>query len=187
MRTVFAVGLNWLHQVLLSVWLGGIVVLGAIAGPAVFGAARQAGDTHHGTPLWDFAGTAMGLVFARFNVLLLVGSAVMLAAGIGYGQLAGLCRRRMTVRAGLTALAWLVVLWTEFSLFPQMNAARIQGNLDAFDSMHHLSRHAFEAQMLLLLTVAALTGWMHLDLAPYASEHREQAGGASHATVPHTL
>jgi len=168
-RLLAAVGLHWLHQVLLSLWLGGILILGAVAAPGVFGAAKAAGDTQRGTRLYDFAGTAMGMAFQRFALLVLGVGLLMTLAGVAYGMLSGLCRRRTIARAGLTALAWCINIWMVFSIFPQMQAAREMKQMEMFDILHHTSSNAFLAQAVLLLGVAALTSWMHLDRSPHAA------------------
>jgi uncharacterized membrane protein len=163
MRTVAAVFLFWVHQLCLAVWLGGIAILGAVAAPAVFGAARAAGDTERGMPLFDFAGTALAGAFGRFNTVVLIAGAVMLVSGLGYGVLSGLCRKRLTVRAGLVALAygWAVYLATQ--LYPKMMAARASSDFATFDEMHHTYSRGYSGQMVLLLGVAALTAWLHMD------------------------
>lgn len=167
MRTLATVFLLWIHQLCLSLWLGGIAILGAVAAPAVFGAARSAGDNERGMPLFDFAGTALAGAFGRFNTVVLAAGALMLLSGLGYGLLGGLCRKRLTVRAGLAAMAygWAVYLATQ--LYPQMMAARAAGDLATFDVMHHTYSRGFSGQMVLLLGVAALTAWVHLDRSPH--------------------
>src|SRR5690349_12761748 len=102
--------LDWLHQLCLAVWLGGILVLGAIGAPGVFRAAKQMGHTQRGMTLFDFAGSVAASLFTRFNVLALIVGAVMLAAGIAYGVRTGFCRRRLAVRSILTGIAWAVSL-----------------------------------------------------------------------------
>lgn len=184
MRTFGSVILSWLHTVALSVWLGGVLVLGAVTAPAVFGSARRAGDVQRGMPLYDFAGSVMTEAFRRFNTLVLVAGLLMLLAGLGYGLLAGICRKRLLVRAALTGIAWGIAAWSLFSLFPQMMDAQAAGRMDAFDAVHETYSTGFEAQVLLLLGVAALTGWLHLDRTPHStaeSEHspsRTSAGSA---------
>lgn len=160
-RTLGAVGLHWLHQVLLSLWLGGILILGAVAAPGVFRAAKMAGHTQRGMPLYNFAGEAMGIVFQRFASLVLLVGLLLIGCGIGYGLLSGLCRRRIIARATLALIGWGIDVWMVVGLFPDMNSARSQKNMDAFDVLHHTSSNAFLAQAVLLLGVAALTAWMH--------------------------
>src|SRR5689334_17939838 len=125
MRTSLMIFLAWLHQLALSVWLGGIFVLGAIVPPALFGLARRQGQTHWGEPLYTFAGTAISDAFGRFNYAVLVAGALMVVCGVAYGSLSGLCTRRLAARALLTAVAWGISLWLTFMLFPQMIQARM--------------------------------------------------------------
>lgn len=143
-------------------------MLGAVAAPAIFGSAKAAGDTRVGTPLYDFAAVAMGHAFERFNVVSVAAGALLLLAGLGYGSLAGLCQTRLRVRALLTGICWAITLWLTYGLFPQMMQVRASGDMTAFDGLHKLYSNVSHAQVLVLLTVAALTGWMHLDLAPHA-------------------
>jgi uncharacterized membrane protein len=170
MRTLAAVLLFWIHQLCLCLWLGGIAILGAVAAPAVFGAARTAGDTQTGMPLFDFAGTALAGAFGRFNTVVLVAGAVMLVSGVGYGLLSGLCRKRLTVRAGFEALAYAWAAYLATQLYPKMMAARVAGDLATFDEMHHTYSRGYSGQMVLLLGVAALTAWLHVDRSPHQNK-----------------
>ena len=78
MRPYLATALHWLHQIGLALWLGGILMVGAVTAPAVFGSARRAGDTQPGTPLYDFASTVMTVIFERFNWVVLAAGVLML-------------------------------------------------------------------------------------------------------------
>jgi hypothetical protein len=156
--------LQWVQDLCLATWLGGILVLGAIGAPAGFRAAREAGDSQRGTPLFDFAGTVAQGMFTRFNTLALVAGALLLVVGIAHGLRSGLCRRRLGAWAALVGIAWAISLWMAFSLFPEMAAVRGSGPQEAFDHLHHTSSLAFRLQALLLATAAALTTWMRLDV-----------------------
>ena len=162
MRNLGIIFLHWLHQIASAIWLGGIMTIGAAVAPSIFGAARSAGHSHHGMPLFDFAGTAIGEAFRRFNTVVLVAGLVMLLAGVAYSRFAKLCPKRTGLRAALTLLCWAIAVWLEYSLFPRMNVLRSQEQMDAFDKLHRISTMAFQAQMIMLLGVVALTGWMDL-------------------------
>jgi hypothetical protein len=166
-RALPIVALFWLHEVLLGLWLGGILVIGAIVAPAVFGAARSAGHLARGASLYDFAGVALGVVFHRFTVAAMLAGLVVLPAGIIYGAAAGVCPRRIAVRAALVAIAWLLAAWMLFSLFPEMNVARTQQRWERFDELHRHATHHFQLQALLLAAATAFTAWMHLDRSPH--------------------
>jgi uncharacterized membrane protein len=153
--------LSWLHQVALSLWLGGIVIIGAVVAPATFGSARAQGQTDSSQPLFAFAGQVLGEVFRRFNYVVLVAGTLMLVAGVRYASLSGFCRKRITVRAALTAVALGIAAWLSAAVYPEMFAARARGDMATFEPLHKASTTAFQAQMVLLLGVAALTAWMH--------------------------
>ena len=184
MRSLAVALLSALHQLAIALWLGGMLALGALAAPAVFGAAKQAGDTHWGTPLYNFAGAAMGEAFRRYNGLAMAAGLIAAAAGLGYGYLAGLCPIRLRVRAGLTAAAWAVTAWQALVLYPQMLAVRNSGQMDAFDAMHKTYASAGHAQALLLMGVLLLTGYLHFDHTPHGAPESAASSTAEPLPVP---
>lgn len=184
MRTFLSAGLSWLHQVALSVWLGGILVVGAVTAPAVFGTAKAQGQTEISQPLYRFAGEAMGEVFRRFNYLVLAAGVLLLLSGVGYALLTGVCRRRMLARAVLNVLALGVAGWVTFGLYPQMVQARSAGQMGGFDQMHHTYSAAFQAQLILLLGIAALTALIHVRESHAPA--RSQSPTAQPAPTPST-
>lgn len=163
MRKYGAIALNGLYQVVFAVWLGGIAALGAVGAPAVFRTAKNMGDREWGKPLYNFAGDAVGEIFRRFNYVALVAGAVVLLAGLGYGTLAGLHRGRLTARALLTIAALGITGWLTFSLYPEMLTLRAQEQMPQFDQLHDLYGLGFRVVAFLLLGVAGLTAWLHLD------------------------
>jgi hypothetical protein len=175
MRSFLTVLLSSLHQLALSVWLGGAFVLGAVAAPAPFKIAKQQGQDRWGMPLYDFAGHSTGLMFERFNGVVLVCAVLLLISGLAYGSLAGLCPTRLKVRAALTLAATAGALWTTFVLFPQMIALREEARMGDFDLLHRSYSAAFQGQLLLLFGVLLLTGWMHL-LQPGRGDRGEERG-----------
>ena len=181
MRTLFAIFFYWLYQISLALWMGGAIALGAISAPALFSTAKAMGHDHWGMPLYNFAGVAAGVGFGRFNYAALAAGVVLIVSGMAYGSLAGLCVTRMRVRAVLTAVAWCIGAWLTFSMFPQMEAARNAGQMDVVDTLHKTYSGAYWAQLILLMTGAALTGWMHLDLR---AEHSTSAPRPSEAPRP---
>jgi hypothetical protein len=181
MRPLVAVFAHWLHLLSLCVWLGGIVVWGAVGAPSVFAEVRAREGPATAGPLHAFAGAAVTRGFERLGVLTLVAGAAMFFSGLAYARLAALCRVRATVRSVVTLGALGVAAWTALWLMPEM--ARAAGDPDRFQPLHHLSRHAFQAQAVLLAGAALLTGW--LDLAPPGFGHvgESRAAAASPAAV----
>jgi hypothetical protein len=106
---------------------------------------------------------AAGVGFGRFNYLVLAAGVVLVVAGLGQASLLGFCRRRTWVRAALVSIAWCIAAWLTFAVFPHMVDARQQGDRAAVDNLHHVYSGAYWAQMILLMTAVALTGWMQLD------------------------
>jgi hypothetical protein len=94
----------------------------------------------------------------------------MLVSGLGYGLLSGMCRKRLTVRAGLVAIAYGWAAYLATQLYPQMMAARAAGDLASFDLMHHTYSRGYSGQMVLLLGVAAITAWLHIDRSPHLGD-----------------
>lgn len=177
MRANVVAVLQAVHQVALSLWLGGGIAIGAIAAPAVFGAARRAGDTEWGQPLYTFAGTALGDAFQRLNVLCLIACAIALVTGVAYGCLAGLSPHRLGWRTALVLAAGIVAAWLTVGLYPAMLSARESGDMVRFDAMHRQYSTAFQLQALLLFASMVVTGRMHLDhLRPEASALPRRAG-----------
>jgi hypothetical protein len=160
MRAFTASVLHWAHQIGLTLWLGGILIIGAVLAPAVFGQARALGDTHAGTPLYDFASQVMNVAFGKFNLVVLTSGVLMLVGGVGSGLLSGLCRRGVLGRAMLTLGAWAVAAWLAFSLYPQMMDAKAAGQVDVFKSMHKTYNMGFMIQLFALLAISGLTAYL---------------------------
>lgn len=163
MRKFGTIALIWLHQVAFAVWFGGLAALGAIGAPAVFRTAKNMGDREWGTPLYNFAGDAVGEIFRRFNYVALAAGIIVLVAGLGYGLLAGMGPKRLTVRALLTAAGIGITAWLTFGLYPEMLALRAQEEMTRFDRLHQTYGLGFRIEAFLLLAIAALTAWLHLD------------------------
>jgi len=163
MRTAVLILFATLHQLALSVWLGGIVVLGAVAAPAGFKLARQAGQSHSGLPLYDFAGSSAAVMFGRFNGVVLACAAALLLSGPAYGVMAGFCRKRLLVRSVLALAALGLALYGAMALYPELLDLRTRGDAAAFTAIHHTYSRLFGSQALLLLGVTAMTAWMHLS------------------------
>ncbi len=163
MRKFGAIALSWLHQVAFAVWLGGLAALGAIGAPAVFRTAKNMGHREWGAPMYNFAGDAVGEIFRRFNYVALVAGLIVLVAGLGYGLLVGMNRKGLMVRALLTAAGIGITAWLTFGLYPEMLTLRAQERMPEFDRLHVTYGLGFRIEAYLLLGIAALTAWLHLD------------------------
>jgi hypothetical protein len=180
MRAFTATVLHWVHQIGLMLWLGGILIIGAVLAPAVFGQAKAAGDLHADTPLYDFASQVMNVAFGKFNGIVLGSGLVMLIGGVGSGLLSQLCRKGTWLRAGLTLIAWGIAAGLAFTLYPQMLAAKAAGQAEAFRAMHKTYNLGFMAQLFLLLAISGLTAYLEAGkrVTPEASQPATVAGEA---------
>jgi hypothetical protein len=160
MRAFTATVFHWVHQIGLTLWLGGILIIGAVMAPSVFKEAKALGDTHAGMPLYDFASHVMNVAFGKFNGIVLASGVLMLIGGLGSGMLSQLCRKGTWLRAGITLGAWAVAGWLALSLYPAMMAAKAAGQADVFKSMHSTYNTGFMVELVCLLAVAGLTAWL---------------------------
>ena len=160
MRRASGIICAWLYQVALAVWLGGIVVLGAVAAPAIFGAAKDAGQHDWGQPLYRFAGVALGEAFSRFNSLGVASGVLALIAGLAAAKLLDWRGMPVPISGALTLLALAVMVYLTYSLYPTMMAHREAGEMARFDAGHQRYVQAFNVVMVLLLVVEGLALWM---------------------------
>jgi hypothetical protein len=99
--------LRYLYLLALSVWLGGMVVLGALVAPVTF-SSLEAADPASGRLL---AGTAFAAVIARFHYLA-YGAGAILVATLAVTALRRPRPRSSMVRLGLAALMLAVSLYS---------------------------------------------------------------------------
>src|SRR5579871_3619464 len=171
-RTLMPTFLDTLHALALMLWLGGIVVIGAIVAPAAF---HVAGLTKMQ------AGSVVGESLRRLGPVIEVGGLVMVA--VQYLERRRYLRSRAlfladSVRQVLTLGALLLAEYGKYVLFPALDSARAANNLASFDRFHHLYSALAMVQVWLLLGVAVLTAWLQLPritpapatAAPPASE-----------------
>ena len=155
-RTLLPTLLDTLHALALMLWLGGIVVIGAIVAPAAF----------HVVGLTKMqAGSVVGESLRRLGPVIEICGIVMVAAQY-------LLRRRYlrsrtlfladSVRQVVTLGALLLAEYGKYVLFPALDAARAANNMAAFDQSHHLYSSLAMAQVWLLFAVAVLTAWLQL-------------------------
>jgi hypothetical protein len=165
---------RWVQQVCLGIWIGGLLVIGAIVAPVAF---RHAGlDPYH-------AGNVVGNSFTRFNVVCAVtGGLLLLGQAIEWGtlrqtsakwrKLAGL---RLLCVAGMVALT----AYLGSSVGPKMFADRAAGRKAAFDAAHRFYGNMARAQVYLAFGAVLFTILLGM-------EETARAGSAtsSEATLP---
>ena len=138
--------LRYLYVLALGIWLGGMVVLGAIVAPATF-QVLQASAPENGRAL---AGELFGTILVRFHYVAYACGAILLVS-IGAMAVLGPRPRAFAVRLGLIAVMLLVSLYSGFIVLRtidaiQLEAGRLPSLLPAgdalrirFDQLHQLS------------------------------------------------
>ena len=99
--------LRYAYVLALAVWLGGMIVLGAIVAPATFGV-LPALDPESGRAL---AGAAFGAAIARFHVVAYGAGGVLLVTLVAMALL-GPRPRHFAIRTGLVALMLAVAIYS---------------------------------------------------------------------------
>ena len=124
---------RWLHRVALSLWLGGLIAIGALVAPPAFHIIPH-------NPI--LAGAVVG---GSRRLLVDLGR---LAARVG-PRPAALCS------LALTGLLLALTGYLGWSLFPALDAAQAGGHLALFDRLHHRYERLSGLQLPLLLGLAA--------------------------------
>ena len=146
-----------LHAVALSLWLGGLVAIGALVAPTAFHVTRTAPAFAGNLPLQNaVAGGIVGGSLHLFTFLCYACGVLLLLAN---GLLLSQPSRRWAL-AGLvvTGLLLCTALTLGLSLTPAMDAAQARGDLATFDRLHHLYEQISSLVQMPLLLLLALFG-----------------------------
>jgi len=142
--------LRYLYVVALVLWVGGLVVAGALVAPSVFGV-LQAWNQSQGRVL---AGQVFGEVLLRLTWLSYVMGAVMFIT-LTLHRLLGARPIKYGIRVGIMALMLVMMMVTGFYLIPEVDAiqAEVSGPVAelpdtdprrvAFNRLHGLSNILF--------------------------------------------
>ena len=142
--------LRYLYVVALVLWVGGLIVAGAIVAPSVFGV-LQAWNESQGRVL---AGQVFGEVLMRLTWLSYAMGVIMFVA-LTLHRLLGARPVKYGIRVGIMGLMLLMMLVTGFYVIPQVDAlqAQVTGPMSAlaasdprrveFDGLHRLSNILF--------------------------------------------
>ena len=151
---------RFLHLLAAATWVGGMLALGAVAGPA----ARLAGDR-------AAAGRVVTSTWRRFGVLSAFAVVVLIATGLGLIHHRGIALgdlgrsdygRRVLTKIGLLAAMGSITLVHLLWQGPRGRRARAAGDLAAARRWHLLG--AVGDGVLLLAALAAL--WLAVSLVP---------------------
>lgn len=160
-----------LHAVALSLWLGGLVAIGALVAPTAFHVTRTVPALAGDVPLQNaVAGGVVGDSLHLFTflcyacgILLLLASALLVRHTQGRWALAGMA---------VTALLLCTAFYLGLYLTPTMDAAQARGDLTTFDRLHHQYEQMSSVVQMPLLLVLALLGALR-DTAPRMSRTSE--------------
>lgn len=142
--------LRYLYVVALVLWVGGLIVAGALVAPSVFGV-LQAWNESQGRVL---AGQVFGEVLLRLTWLSYAMGVVMFVT-LTLHRLLGARPLRYGVRVGIMGTMMLMMLGMGFYIIPRVNAiqAQVSGPVSAltatdplrveFDRLHGLSNILF--------------------------------------------
>lgn len=142
--------LRYLYVVALVVWVGGLVVAGALVAPSVFGV-LQAWNQSQGRVL---AGQVFGEVLLRLTWLSYAMGAVMLIT-LTLHRLLGARPLKYGIRVGIMAMMLVMMMITGWYLIPEVDAiqAQVSGPVSelpdtdprrmAFNRLHGLSNILF--------------------------------------------
>ena len=137
---------RWLHRVALSLWLGGLIAIGALVAPTAF----------HVLPNDPtLAGAVVGGSLRLFNVLCLACGALMLLADMILLSVRRARRAPALWSVTLTLLLLASTAYLGWSIFPAMDAAQAAGHMPLFDHLHHRYERLSGLQLPLLLLLAA--------------------------------
>ena len=157
---------RWLHSVALSIWLGGLLAIGALVAPKAFAVLR-------GSPLLTLpqantlAGHVVGDSLALFALVTYGCGALLLLSNI---LLLPYANRPLVIRSLLiSALLLVSALLLGLVLTPAMDAARIKGDLPTFDRLHHLYERTSTLVQFPLLLLLAWIGALRDSLPSFPS------------------
>ena len=155
--------LRLVYVLALSVWLGGMTILGAIVAPTIF-QTLQSADHESGRAL---AGVAFGAMLARFHYVAYACGALLLVSLVVIALL-GPRPRHFAIRCGLITGMLLVSLYSGFVVLGEIDAIQTEvGTLPSrlpegdprrvrFDELHLLSTRLM---MVDLIGALALLYW----------------------------
>lgn len=151
---------RWIHQLALGIWIGGLLVIGAIVAPIAF---RHAGlDSTQ-------AGNVVGNSFLRFNLVCYGAGALLLLSEVLEWALSrsetGRWRRLAGIRFLVSAALVGLTLYLGLVVAPQMFQDRAEGRKAAFDAAHDGYGTLANVQFWLAAGVALLTAMMHRSAA----------------------
>ena len=140
--------LRYIYVLALAIWLGGMIVLGAVVAPATFHV-LQAAEPTHGRLL---GGAVLGAVLSRFHYVA-YGAGTLTFLALAAMALLGPRPRDFAVRAFIIAMMLVIALYSGLAVVREINTIQQEaGGLPAslpaadtrrarFDELHQRSTH----------------------------------------------
>jgi uncharacterized membrane protein len=140
-----------------ALWLGGMIALGAIAAPTVFGIVPA-----------PYSADAMTVVFRRFDKLAMSCAAILALTEVVRARLTTDLTRADLVRGAAVLLAGLLAIAEGMILAPRIEELHRGGAIrglgaagEALESAHHLAELAGKGEALLVALVVVLLAFRH--------------------------
>ena len=154
-----------LHTVALSLWLGGLVAIGALVAPTAFHLTRSLPAFAGNTALQNaIAGGVVGGSLKLFVVLCYVCGVLLLLTGAVL--LRTTPRRPALAYLVVSALLLLSALYLGLSLTPALDAAQARSDFATFDGLHHQYEQRFvagpDAAAFAAGRAGGVAGWTYL-------------------------
>ena len=139
-------GLRYVYVLSLAVWLGGMLILGAIVAPTIF----EVLQAHAPAAGRELAGDAFGVMLARFHYVA-YGAGVLLLLMLGAMRVLGPRPAHGGIRAAIVVIMLGIALYSGMVVLQQINAVQAEaGGLPSrlpegdarrvrFDALHLLS------------------------------------------------
>jgi uncharacterized membrane protein len=150
--------LRYVYVLALAVWLGGMVILGAVVAPTTF-EVLQASEPATGRLL---GGAVFGAVLARFH-LVAYGAGALALLALAAMALLGPRPRGFAVRSGIVGVMLLIALYSGFVVLREVDAIQQEvGGLPLSLPAHDVRRvrfdelHQLSTQLMIVNIVGAL-------------------------------
>lgn len=128
---------SFVFQLAWAIWIGGLIVLGAVSAPGSFKTARAWPEPGSWEVVHRFAGIAAGEAFRRFNHVALACGVTLLIVGIAICPNNVSQPRVHAARLVLVASCLAITCWQTFVMFPEMDYYRLAGWWQVVDAFHH--------------------------------------------------
>lgn len=147
----------WLHSLALVLWVGGIVIIGAVVAPVAFSSLERSA-----------AGKIVGTSLRRFNQICYFCSAILILSeiiqfmtvkGPGLDSL----KISLFIARGVLVIAMiLMLLFLDRSLFKKMDKLQAQGQMEEFNKSHERYESLSNIQLSLGVMVMLLDSFLRL-------------------------